>query len=249
MATEVAPMSSPLISDSGSARESVSTAGTLRILLVDDHALVRCGLAALINAQPGLQVVGEASDGQEACRLAGELVPDIIVMDVSMPGWNGAQATAKIKQYLPQVKVLALTMHEDKSYLRSLLEAGVSGYVLKRSASEDLIGAIHTVAQGGTFLDPHLSPQIVAAITRDSNGGGRLALRGGMGGTALSERETEVLKLIAQGYTNHEVGERLFLSVKTIETYKARGMEKLELDGRAGIVRYALAQGWLNAGD
>jgi DNA-binding NarL/FixJ family response regulator len=216
------------------------------VLLVDDHLMVRSGLAALINAQPDLQVVGEADDGQEAFHLACELLPDIIVMDMSLPGWNGTQATARIKHHLPHVKVVALSMHEDQGRLRSLVEAGASGYVLKRSAAEVLISAICTVARGSAYFDPHLSPMTVQAITWNTSSKGKFPGDGdGMQGALLTDRQEEILKLIAQGYTDKEIGVTLFLNIKTVETYKARAMEKLELDSRADLVRYALARGWL----
>ena len=157
-----------------------------------------------------------------------------------MPGMNGAEATSQVRRTWPHIKVIALTMHEDKSYLRSQLESGACGYVLKRSAAEELIRAVRAVSTGGTYLDPSLSATVVETFVR-----GRQSLRGDIEGASLSEREAEVLRLIAQGYTNKEIGTRLFISVKTVETYKARSMEKLGLDSRADIVRYALAQGWM----
>jgi DNA-binding NarL/FixJ family response regulator len=224
-------------------------AKTIRVFLADDHVVVRAGLRTLIDGQPDLAVVGEADDGQTAIERIAALQPpegpgvDVALLDVSMPNGGGAEATAKVTKSWPETRVVALTMHEDKSYLRSLLEAGAAGYVLKRSASEELIRAIHTVAEGGTYLDPNLSAAVAESLTR--GGSARASLRGEMQGATLSEREEEVLKLIAQGYTNKEIGVKLFLSVKTVETYKARSMEKLEMSGRADIVRYALAQGWL----
>jgi DNA-binding NarL/FixJ family response regulator len=213
----------------------------LRVVLADDHAIVREGIKTLVNAQPDMEVVGEAGEGGEVWRRVGELRPDVVVMDVSMPGGNGVEATARIKANWPEIKVLALTMHEDKAYLRGLLEVGAAGYVLKRSAADELIRAIRVVAGGGTYLDPALAAAVVESFV-----GRKSVLRGEMAGTPLSDRETEVLHLIARGYANKEIAARLGVSVKTIETYKARSMEKLGLDGRADIVRYALAQGWLH---
>jgi DNA-binding NarL/FixJ family response regulator len=212
------------------------------VVLADDHVIVREGIKTLVNAQPDMEVVGEAGSGGEVWRRVDELRPDIVIMDVSMPGENGVEATARIKTSWPDIKVLALTMHEDKAYLRGLLEAGAAGYVLKRSAADELIRAIRAVATGGTYLDPALAAAVVDSFV------GRKAtvLRGDLAGAALSDRETEVLHLIARGYANKEIAARLGVSVKTVETYKARSMEKLGLDGRADIVRYALAQGWLH---
>ncbi len=211
----------------------------LRIFLADDHAVVREGLKALINAQPGMEVSGEAGDGRSACQQVQHLQPDVAVMDVSMPELNGVQATQQLKQACPHVKVLALTVHEDKGYLRQLLEAGASGYVLKRAAAEELIHAIRTVAAGGVYLDPALAGKVVGSFVRHPAG------KGPAEGSDLSDRETEVLRLIAEGYSNKEIAGRLTLSVKTVETYKARSMEKLGLHSRAEIVRYALQRGWL----
>jgi DNA-binding NarL/FixJ family response regulator len=211
----------------------------LRVYLADDHAVVRSGLKALINAQPDMEVSGEAGDGRTACDQVQELQPDVVVMDVSMPKLNGAQATVQLKQACPKVKVLALTVHEDKGYLRLLLEAGASGYVLKRAAAEDLIHAIRTVAAGGLYLDPALAGQVVGSFVRSP--AGHRAPEGG----DLSDREAEVVRLIAAGYSNKEIASRISLSVKTVETYKARSMEKLGLESRADLVRYALQRGWL----
>ncbi len=235
---------------------------TLRIFLAEDHAIVREGLKTLINAQSQMQVVGEADDGRAAWERIRDLNQspegaangggpvDVAVMDVSMPVWNGAEATLHIKRNWPRTQILALSMHEDRSYLRSLLEAGASGYVLKRSAADTLINAIRVVANGGTYLDPALSATVVEGFVRNraSGGGanGASSLRGEIGGAPLSDRENEVLRLIAQGFTNKDIGVKLSVSVKTVETYKARSMEKLGLNSRVDLVRHALAQGWLS---
>jgi len=211
----------------------------LRVYLVDDHVIVREGLKALINTQPQMEVSGEAGDGRTACQEVQELQPDVVVMDVSMPKMNGAQATVQLKQACPNIKVLALTVHEDKGYLRLLLEAGASGYVLKRAAAEELIHAIRTVAAGGMYLDPALAGKVVGSFVRAP------AAHGAPEGADLSDREEEVVRLIAAGYSNKEIAARISLSVKTVETYKARSMEKLGLDSRAELVRYAVQRGWL----
>ena len=214
-------------------------ANKLRVYLADDHAVVRAGLKALINAEPQMEVSGEAGDGRTACQEVQELQPDVVVMDVSMPQMNGAQATAQLKQVCPSVKVLALTVHEDKGYLRLLLEAGASGYMLKRAAAEELIHAIRMVAAGGVYLDPVLAGKVVGSFVR-------VPVRESVPeGGDLSDREAEVVRLIAAGYSNKEIASRLGLSVKTVETYKARSMEKLGLASRADLVRYALQRGWL----
>src|SRR5205085_7882420 len=212
----------------------------LRILLADDHTVVREGLKALINAQPDMSVVGEADTGQGAWQLAQSEAADVIVMDLSLPDLSGARVTARIKQARPQLKVLVLTAYEDKSYMRQLFEAGAAGYLLKRAAAQEVIGAIRTVASGGLYIDPTLASKVVDSFVRPSAAGGK-PQRGG----ELSEREQEVLRLIAWGYSNKEIAARLEISVKTVETYKTRSMEKLDLRSRADIVRYAVRQGWL----
>src|ERR1700676_1753603 len=165
----------------------------LRVFLADDHAVVREGLKALVNAQPGMEVSGEAGDGRTACREIRKLQPDVVIMDVSMPEMNGAQATEQLKRDCPQVKVLALTVHEDKGYLRQLLEAGASGYVLKRAAADELIHAIRTVAAGGVYLDPALAGKVVSGFVQKPEG------HAAAGTGELSEREIEVVSLIAAG--------------------------------------------------
>ena len=210
----------------------------LRVFLADDHGIVREGLKALINSQAGMEVVGEAADGRTACARAREMRPDVVVMDVSMPELNGVQATRELRSQCPDVKVLALTVHEERSYLRDLIEAGASGYVLKRSAAEDLVHAVQVVARGDVYLDPSVTAAVVGKLARAHPPSDRSTLD-------LSDRETEVLQLIAQGHSNREIAGRLKISVKTVETYKARSMEKLGLKGRADIVRLALQKGWL----
>lgn len=209
----------------------------LRVLLADDHAVVREGLKTLINAQPDMAVCGEAADGPTALALAAEHDPDVAVVDISMPGMNGAEVTARLRRDNPQRRVLALTVHEDRGYLRLMLEAGAGGYVLKRAAAADLIQAIRAVSVGGTYLDHGLMAGVVGNQVRAT-----------VGATAaeLSDRETEVVKAIAHGYSNKEIAGRLGLSVKTVETYKTRSLEKLGLRSRVDIVRYANMRGWLS---
>ena len=215
----------------------------LRVFLADDHAVVREGLKALINSQAGMTVVGEADDGLGACEQVPALRPDVVVMDVSMPGLTGSQATERLRKECPLVKVLALTVHEDKGYIRQLLVAGAAGYVLKRTAPEELIRAIRVVAAGQVYLDPRMAGKVVGGFVRQSHAGDTPP-----GGAALSDREAEVARLTAAGHSNKEIAARLELSVKTVETYRARGMEKLGLGSRADLVRYAVQQGWLQDG-
>lgn len=211
----------------------------LRVFLADDHAVIREGLKSLVNAQPDMEIVGEAENGRLAWQLAKALEPDVAVMDVSMPELNGVKATEILTQECPKIKVLALTVHEDQGYLRQILKAGAAGYVLKKAMAEELIHAIRTVAAGNTYIDPVLANNVVRGYLRDASVKDRLL------GSDLSARETEVLRLIAWGYSNKEISSQLNIGTKTVETYKARLMDKLELRSRVEIVLYALHQGWL----
>jgi len=209
----------------------------LKILIADDHALLRDGLKALVNDQPDMEVVGEADNGRIALEQARKLQPDIVLMDISMPELNGAQATRQLKRISPNVKVLALTAHEDNSYFRHMLEAGASGFLLKRAAADQLIQAIHVVARDGCYIDPAFAGKVLSNFIRPS--------KVSADRTELSEREAEVLRLIAWGYSNKEIAGQLNISVKTVETYKARLVEKLQLTSRTDMVRYAVRRGWL----
>jgi DNA-binding NarL/FixJ family response regulator len=199
---------------------------------------VREGLKALINSEPGMEVVGEAPDGPTVIARAAELDPDVVVVDVSMPELNGAQVAARLRSARADRKVLALTVHEDSGYLRMMLEAGAAGYVLKRAAAAELVHAIRAVADGGTYIDPALAATVVDEAVPTAP---RPA------SAELSERECEVVRLIALGYSNKEIAAQLKLSVKTIETYKTRSMEKLHMRSRVDIVRYAAHRGWLSS--
>lgn len=212
-------------------------ASPLRILLADDHLTVRHGLRLLVDSQPDMMVVAEASDGDAALRHALELTPDVVVMDISMPGTNGLVATRELRRQNPAVAVVTLTRHSDDAYLEELLRAGASGYVLKQSAPTELLQAIRTVAAGRQYVDSSLTGRLTASFLERE--GGKPA------GAAPTERENEVLRLIAEGYSNKEIAARLSLSVKTVETHKANAMRKLGLTGRIDVVRYALLQGWL----
>jgi DNA-binding NarL/FixJ family response regulator len=211
----------------------------LRIVLADDHPVVREGLKLLINAQADMSVVGEAADGEEAWRATKELQPDVLVIDLSMPALGGAEATQRVRRDCPEVRVLALTVHEERLYVTQLLRAGASGYILKRAASADLVRAVRTVAAGGTYIDPSVAGALVEEY-----------LDAGAGqpeDDSLSEREREVLLRIARGFSNKEIAATLGLSVKTVETYKGRMAEKLGLRSRVDIVRYAARRGWLES--
>jgi DNA-binding NarL/FixJ family response regulator len=211
----------------------------LRILLADDHETVRAGLKLIVNAQADMEVVGEACDGREAVARAQELLPDIVVMDVSMPHLNGLKATERLQAVCPQVKVLTLTRHTDDGYLQQILRAGASGYVLKQSPPAELLHAIRAVAAGGKYLDPAVAGKVIGNYAERST-----SLRGEAQGS-LSDREAEVLRLIAWGHSNKEIAARMEISVKTVEAHKANSMRKLGMQSRIDIVRFALLQGWL----
>lgn len=211
----------------------------IRLLLADDHAVLRSGLRMLLDAQPDMQVVGEAADGAEAVREALQSHPDVVLMDVAMAGEGGLDATRKIKQQAPDIKVLVLSMYDDESYLRRALEAGASGYALKRAADTELLSAIRAVARDEIYLHPALTRVLVGGLLQRD--GASAAAR--PEAPRLSEREVEVLRLVALGHTNQEIADTLYLSVKTVESYKGRLMEKLGLRGRAALVRYAVDAG------
>ena len=213
----------------------------LRVLLADDHVTVRYGLRLLIDQQPDMKVVAEASDGKAAIQLAEASPVDVIVMDISMPGMNGLVATRKLRELQPGAAIVTLTRHGDDAYLQELLRAGVSGYVLKQSAPTELLQAIRAAAAGGQYLDSSLTARVTAAfLSRENKGLNR-------SDGVISERESAVLRLIASGYSNKEIAAQLSLSVKTVEAHKANAMRKLDLNGRIDIVRYATLQGWLNS--
>ena len=211
----------------------------VRVYLAEDHEVVREGLKSLINAQPDMEVIGEANNGLMAVQGALELQPDVVVLDVSMPRMNGSEAAARIKKQNAAINLLALTRHTEKGFIQQLFRAGVSGYILKQSAGAELLTAIRTVASGKTYLDAAITENVIKAyamrpLTLGENRPGR-----------VSEREEEVLKLIAWGYSNKEIAAKLDISVKTVEAHKANAMKKLDMRSRIDVVRYALLQGWL----
>lgn len=217
----------------------------IRILVADDHGVLRAGLRSLFNSQPDMEVCGEAADGHEAIALAAANGPDVVLLDLKMPGLGGAEAIGRIRAAQPAAKVLVLTMYDDESYLRRVLDAGASGYVLKRAADVELLSAIRAVHEGGVYLDPSLGRAVVEGFLAAKPAGVQApGARGEADG--LSDRERDVLRLLAHGYTNRQIAEKLFLSVKTVEGYKARIVEKLGLRGRAALTGYALEKGLLS---
>lgn len=210
----------------------------LRVFLADDHAVVREGLKSLINAQSDMEVVGEASDGAQALIAVGDCQPDLAVIDISMPSISGAELTRRLIAAHPTLRVLSLSFHDEVGYVRKMLDQGASGYVLKRSAPDDLISAVRSVAAGGLYIDPLVASKLMRRVI------GKTTINPGE--LALSDRERDVLHMVAQGYSNKEIAGFLNISIKTVETYKARASEKLNLNSRVAIMRYAVEQGWLD---
>jgi two-component system response regulator NreC len=210
----------------------------IRVLIADDHTIVREGIRMILTAQPDIEVVGEAANGQEAIDLTRKLRPDVVVMDISMPGVSGINATKAIKAEMPEVNVLALTMHEDETYVFQLLKAGASGYVLKRGAASDLVNAVRAASKGEAFLYPSVAKAVVQDYLQRVEAGEERERWDG-----LTQREREILKLIAEGYTNQEIAQKLYISVKTVQTHRAHILEKLGLHDRTELVRYAIRKG------
>ncbi|WP_409344666.1 response regulator [Paenibacillus sp. MBLB4367] len=214
----------------------------IRVLIADDHAVVRSGLIMLLDGKHRIEIVGEAADGDEAIRKAAELHPDVVLMDLSMPpGKDGMTATAELKKLLPDTSVLILSMHDDDEYLFRSIQAGASGYVLKSAPHEELLVAIASVAGGNAYLYPNATKRLMSQYVDKLKHGENADTYG-----SLSEREKEVLAKVALGYANKEIAEQLIISVKTVETHKSNLMEKLGLKTRADLVKYALKKGLLH---
>lgn len=213
----------------------------IRILLVDDHAVLRAGLRALLEAEPGFLVVGEAATGEEGVMKAKQLLPDVVLMDLSMPGAGGLAAVKEISALDRGIRTLVLTMHGEEEHLLPVLEAGGSGYVNKRSADEELIEAIRTVASGDVFLYPSGAKLLLRGLKQKAEPGQEDPLE------KLTDREREVLGFTVEGFSSSEIGKKLFISPKTVDTYRARIMEKLNLHHRSELVRFALQTGLLKA--
>ena len=211
----------------------------IRVMLVDDHGVVRAGICSLLEAQEDIIVIAEASRGEEAIEKAVELVPDVILMDLAMPGIGGIEATRQIKDKLPSVNVLALTMHDNEEYFYAVLRAGASGYVLKEAEPSELISAVHAVNQGNAFLTPSLVKSMLSSylqgVTTDQQDDQNY--------NDLSSREKEVLNLVAEGKTNRDIADAIYLSVRTVEKHRSSMMNKLGLSNRAELVKYALRKG------
>ncbi len=213
----------------------------IRVLLVDDHAILRAGLKMMLNAQPDIEVVGEANGGKQGVIEAQRLHPDVVIMDISMPEMNGIEATRQIKRDLPQVRVLMLTMYENEEYLFQGLRAGAAGYILKDAADTDLISAIRIVQSGRAYLSPAAQSMMVGDYLQRVHAGEE---KGSF--DVLTEREREILKLVAEGMTNNQIAERLVISPKTVDTHRTHIMDKLDLHNRAELVRFAMRRGLLD---
>lgn len=208
----------------------------IKVLIAEDHETVREGLKLILAGQSDLDVVGDAGDGRSAVDLAQRLEPDVVLMDISMPHLDGLKATAKLKACCPDTHVLALTRHKDYSYLQQILRAGASGYVLKQSPASELVHAIRAVAKGGKYLDPAVVDRVLGSFADP---------KPAFEGPPITERETEILRMISWGYSNKEIANRLDLSVKTVEVHKTNAMKKLGMSSRIDIVKYAVANGWM----
>ena len=212
----------------------------LRLLIAEDHETVREGFKLILSAQSDMEVVGDAGDGRTAVELAQKLLPDVVLMDISMPALNGLKATAKLKECCPTVQVLAITRHKDHGYLQQILRAGASGYVLKQSSPTELIHAIRAVAKGGKYLDPAVAGELLGSYSGRTNPTSAAF-------PDITDREAEVLRLISWGHSNKDIANRLDLSVKTVEVHKTNAMKKLGMNSRIDIVRYAVLQGWMES--
>ena len=212
---------------------------TVRILIADDHGVLRAGLRALLHGAADMQVVAEAGNGEEALVVAGRVRPDIVLLDISMPGLDGIEATRRLKQIVPDTQVLIMTMHEDTGLLREALRAGASGYIIKRAVESELIIAIQAVSRGELYVHPALTRGLFQALAPDSPP---------KEAEALTPREVDVLRLIAEGYTNRQIAEALTLSVRTVESHRASIMDKLGLHSRAELAKHAAERGLLRSG-
>jgi two-component system response regulator NreC len=225
----------------------------ITLMLVDDHDVVRTGLRSYLETQPGMRVVAEARNGEEALKIVATVCPQIVLMDITMPGMDGLEATRRLKAKVPECLVLALTVHEDKQYFMEMLAAGASGYLTKQAAADELVAAIHAVAGGNVYLQPALARWLLddyqrlarqvgiqSQVLDDEQGEGVIGL------DALSARERQVLELVAQGFSNHDIGEKLNLSHKTIARHRERIMAKLKMHSRTELVKFAIRTGLIS---
>jgi two-component system response regulator NreC len=206
----------------------------IRVLIADDHTILRDGIRSLLEDEPDMQVIGEAEDGIAAVKMACQLEPDVVLMDIAMPLLNGLEATRQIKRSAPQIRVLVLTMHENEEYIRQVLASGAMGYILKDAAARDLLGAIRSVHRGEAVLSPAITRLVIEDYLRWGD------LQTGQEENGLSPREREVLQLIAEGYTNRQIAEILSISIKTVQAHRSNLMSKLDLHDRGELIKYAI---------
>ena len=211
---------------------------SIRVLIADDHSVIRTGLRALLGSDPELQVIGEAEDGPETVRLVEELGPDVVLLDIGMPGEDGIQVAKRLKAKFPQLRVLFLTMHEDEGLLREAIASGAAGYIIKRADESEIINAIHAAHRGDLYVHPAMTRALVQPRAPERPAGAT-------GGVALTRRELDILKLLARGYTNRQIADELGLSVRTVEGHRANLMGKLGVASRVELVRYAEQHGLL----
>jgi len=209
----------------------------IRVLLAEDHTIVRKGLRSLLDEEVGIEVIGEAEDGREAVKKAEQLLPDVVLMDISMPTLNGLEATRQIKKRLPEVKVVILTMHADEEYIFQVLQAGASGYVVKKAAVRELVSAVQAVYRGDSFLSPSISSKVIEEYIRKAKAVAKDSY------DRLTDREREVLQLIAEGHSSQEVAESLHITEGTVRSHRASLMDKLDIHSAAGLTRYAIRKG------
>ncbi len=214
------------------------TTKKIRVLLAEDHTIVRQGLIALLRAEPDMEVVGEASDGVEAIEMAKKIIPDVVLMDIGMRNLNGLEATRKIKKLFPHMKVLVLTMYDNEEWIFQILRAGASGYLIKDSAMTDLTSAIRAIHQGDSYLSPSISKKVIDEYIRKAEMGEKTGME-----DLLSKREREILQLIAEGHSAPKIASRLCISKKTVEAHKTHMMEKLNIHDKVGLIKYAIRMG------
>jgi two-component system response regulator NreC len=212
----------------------------IKVVVADDHTILRQGIKALLDNQEGIEVVGEAKDGREAIKTIEELLPDVILMDIAMPGLNGLEATRRIKKKFPKTKVVVLTMHANEEYIFQILNAGADGYLVKETAFQDLISAINAVHKGAAFMSPSISKKVMTDYIQRAQGEEKV------GFDTLTTREREILQLVAEGNSNKKIAKALFISPKTVETHRAHIMDKLNIHDRAGLIKYAIRKGMIN---
>ena len=209
----------------------------IKVFVADDHTILRQGIKALLDNQGGIEVIGEAKDGREAIKIIEEVLPDVILMDIAMPGLNGLEATRRIKKKFPKMKVLVLTMYTNEEYIFQILNAGANGYLVKETAFQDLISAIRAVYRGEAFMSPSISKKVINNYIKRARGDKKKVH------DILTTREREILQLIAEGNSNKRIAEALFISPKTAETHRTHIMDKLNIHDRAGLIKYAIRKG------